>query len=62
MRVVKFVGFGNELLVKPFLTDTRFIASDHQNRVAFWIERKGDPQYPIGRIRPKFLRSAARRG
>ena len=55
MRIKPFISFLDQLSVKPFFTNTRFVASHKQNRLALGIKGKSDPPYTVFGLKAKLL-------
>jgi hypothetical protein len=48
------IGLADQLAVKAFFADARFISGDEENCSALWIKCKGNAPYPIIRVKSKF--------
>ena len=55
MRIEQFVGFGDQLFVKPLLTDTRLVARNQKDARSIRIERERNTHHLVRRISPKLL-------
>ena len=54
MRIEAFIGFADQLSIKPLLTSSRFVTGNQQDRPAPWIESECYPPHAVGRIETKF--------
>ena len=55
MRIEQFVGFGDQLFVKPLLTDTRLVARNQKDARSIRIERERNTHHLVRRISPELL-------
>ena len=55
MRIKPFISFLDQLSVKTFFTNTRFVTSHKQNRPALGCKGKSDPPYTVFGLEAKFF-------
>lgn len=55
MSIKPFIRLLDQLSVKTFFTNTRFVTSHKQNRPALGIKGKSNPSYTVSGLEAKFL-------